>query len=76
MLFQFIAQYLFGKLRVEEVPADLMGYFHSFLHVLSDVSEPMAVETAVVHRKLRYAGTCDCIAKYRFCLSLVYWKHM
>jgi genome maintenance exonuclease 1 len=70
----FIAQYLTGELKVEEIPADLMGYFHSFLHVLSDVSEPMAIETTVVHRKLRYAGTCDCIAKFRGQLCLIDWK--
>lgn len=53
---------------VEEEPKDsniVALLMQSIEHVLNDVSDVLALETPVVHFELGYAGTLDCMAKYR-----------
>ncbi|XP_062510669.1 mitochondrial genome maintenance exonuclease 1-like [Corticium candelabrum] len=71
---KYLSDHFLGRLRDEDIPRNLLGYWKSFKPVLNGISEPKAVETAVVHRKLHYAGTFDCVAKYRDHLCLIDWK--
>lgn len=41
------------------------GYLSSVQHVLKDISEVKALESAVQHETLQYLGLVDCVAKYR-----------
>ena len=41
------------------------GYLESVQHVVEDLSEVCALENALSHPELGYAGTVDCIAKYK-----------
>lgn len=50
------------------------GYWQSVKHVLKDVSNVVAVESAVAHPLLQYAGTLDLIAEYKGTLSVIDWK--
>ena len=49
-------------LEVDDVDALLM---QSIEHVLINISDITALETPVVHLELGYAGTLDCVAKYK-----------
>lgn len=40
-------------------------YTQSIDHVLKDITEVKALEASVAHLQLGYAGTFDCLAKYR-----------
>lgn len=42
------------------------GYLSSVEHVLQDISEVKALESAVHHETLQYLGLVDCVAKYRW----------
>lgn len=50
------------------------GYWKSVSHVLKDITNVVAVESAVVHPLLGYAGTLDLIAEYKGKLSVIDWK--
>lgn len=43
----------------------ISGYLSSVQHVLKDISEVKALESAVQHETLQYLGLVDCVAKYR-----------
>lgn len=58
---------------IEEGSSDA-GYWQSVKHVLKDIENLVAVESAVVHPVLRYAGTLDLIAEYKGTLSVIDWK--
>jgi len=45
--------------------AAISGYLSSVQHVLEDISEVKALESAVQHETLQYLGLVDCVAKYR-----------
>ena len=42
--------------------------------MLKDVTNVVAVESAVAHPLLQYAGTLDLIAEYKGTLSVIDWK--
>ena len=48
-----------------EYSEDTAGYVESIQHVLDDISEVRAIESAVQHQVLKYVGIVDCVAKYR-----------
>ncbi|NXS30621.1 MGME1 exonuclease, partial [Pomatostomus ruficeps] len=50
------------------------GYLSSVEHVLGDISEVKALESAVHHETLQYLGLVDCVAKYRGRLCVIDWK--
>lgn len=50
------------------------GYWKSVSHVLKDITNVIAVESAVLHPLLGYAGTLDLIAEYKGKLSVIDWK--
>ena len=50
------------------------GYWKSVSHVLKDITNVIAVESAVVHPLLGYAGTLDLIAEYKGKQSVIDWK--
>ncbi|KAM8809218.1 mitochondrial genome maintenance exonuclease 1 [Eudromia elegans] len=50
------------------------GYLSSVEHVLKDISEVKALESAVQHETLQYLGLVDCVAKYRGQLCVIDWK--
>ncbi|XP_005992982.1 mitochondrial genome maintenance exonuclease 1 [Latimeria chalumnae] len=50
------------------------GYLQSIQHILSDVSEIQALESAVQHQVLGYLGLVDCVAKYQGKLCAIDWK--
>ncbi|NXS11987.1 MGME1 exonuclease, partial [Neodrepanis coruscans] len=52
----------------------ISGYLASVEHVLGDVSEVKALESAVHHESLQYLGLVDCVAKYRGQLCVIDWK--
>ena len=51
---------------------DGMGYLQSVQHVLEDISEVHALESGLTHPELGYAGTVDCIAKYKSVDRILY----
>ncbi|NXN91812.1 MGME1 exonuclease, partial [Rhinopomastus cyanomelas] len=53
---------------------DVSGYLSSVQHVLEDISEVKALESAVQHESLQYLGLVDCVAKYRGQLCVIDWK--
>ncbi|XP_014670947.1 PREDICTED: mitochondrial genome maintenance exonuclease 1-like [Priapulus caudatus] len=53
---------------------DVRGYWTSVARVLDDVSDVRALETSVSHRRLKYAGKTDCIARHDGRLCLIDWK--
>ncbi|KFO77394.1 Mitochondrial genome maintenance exonuclease 1, partial [Cuculus canorus] len=54
--------------------AAISGYLSSVQHVLEDISDVKALESAVQHETLQYLGLVDCVAKYRGQLCVVDWK--
>lgn len=50
------------------------GYWRSISHVLQDIKNVVAVESAVVHPLLKYAGTLDLVAEYKGMLAVIDWK--
>ncbi|NXW64329.1 MGME1 exonuclease, partial [Eurystomus gularis] len=52
----------------------ISGYISSVQHVLEDISEVKALESAVQHETLQYLGLVDCVAKYRGQLCVIDWK--
>ncbi|NXW84173.1 MGME1 exonuclease, partial [Alopecoenas beccarii] len=52
----------------------ISGYLSSVQHVLKDISEVKALESAVQHETLQYLGLVDCVAKYRGQLCVIDWK--
>ncbi|NXI64092.1 MGME1 exonuclease, partial [Anseranas semipalmata] len=54
--------------------AAISGYLSSVQHVLKDISEVKALESAVHHETLQYLGLVDCVAKYRGQLCVIDWK--
>ncbi|KAL2083287.1 hypothetical protein ACEWY4_021060 [Coilia grayii] len=53
---------------------DTAGYLESVQHVLDDISEVRAIESAVQHHHLSYVGIVDCVARYRGALCAIDWK--
>lgn len=49
-------------------------YMQSIGHVLEDMGEVKALETATAHIALGYMGTFDCLAEYQGELCLIDWK--
>ncbi|NWU93661.1 MGME1 exonuclease, partial [Upupa epops] len=58
----------------EREDIDISGYLSSVRHVLEDISEVKALESAVQHEPLQYLGLVDCVAKYRGQLCVIDWK--
>ncbi|NXX42534.1 MGME1 exonuclease, partial [Tricholaema leucomelas] len=54
--------------------AVISGYLSSVEHVLEDIAEVKALESAVQHESLQYLGLVDCVAKYRGQLCVIDWK--
>nr|XP_045012213.1 mitochondrial genome maintenance exonuclease 1 isoform X3 [Jaculus jaculus] len=50
------------------------GYMESVQHILKDISGVRALESAVQHESLKYAGLLDCVAKYQGQLCVIDWK--
>ncbi|KAJ6655469.1 hypothetical protein lerEdw1_005170 [Lerista edwardsae] len=51
--------------KLQEEDTDVSGYVASVQHVLQDVTEVRALESAVQHETLHYKGLVDCVAEYR-----------
>lgn len=51
--------------RKKEYTPEVQGYLESTSHILEDISEVKAIESAVQHQKLNYIGIADCVARYR-----------
>ena len=47
-----------------QIDERLKGLYGSVRPILARISDTRAVETAVVHPKLHYAGTVDCVARF------------
>ncbi|XP_057259130.1 mitochondrial genome maintenance exonuclease 1 [Pezoporus wallicus] len=58
----------------EQRDVTVSGYLSSVEHVLKDISEVRALESAVQHETLHYLGLVDCVAKYRGQLCVIDWK--
>ncbi|XP_076971092.1 mitochondrial genome maintenance exonuclease 1 isoform X3 [Tamandua tetradactyla] len=50
------------------------GYIKSVQQILKDVSGVRALESAVQHETLKYAGLLDCVAEYQGKLCVIDWK--
>ncbi|XP_051946631.1 mitochondrial genome maintenance exonuclease 1-like [Xyrauchen texanus] len=57
-----------------EWPEGVAGYLESVSHVLNDITEVRAIESAVHHLTLQYLGIVDCVAHYRGSLCVIDWK--
>ncbi|KFO93352.1 Mitochondrial genome maintenance exonuclease 1, partial [Buceros rhinoceros silvestris] len=68
----FLSEEMATKEQREDVP--ISGYLSSVQHVLKDISEVKALESAVQHETLQYLGLVDCVAKYRGQLCVIDWK--
>ncbi|XP_063184119.1 mitochondrial genome maintenance exonuclease 1 isoform X3 [Chroicocephalus ridibundus] len=68
----FLSEEVTTKEQREDVA--ISGYLSSVQHVLKDVSEVKALESAVQHETLQYLGLVDCVAKYRGQLCVIDWK--
>uniref|UniRef100_A0A8C0FUX8 Mitochondrial genome maintenance exonuclease 1 n=1 Tax=Bubo bubo TaxID=30461 RepID=A0A8C0FUX8_BUBBB len=68
----FLSEEVAAKEQREDVA--ISGYLSSVQHVLEDVSEVQALESAVQHETLQYLGLVDCVAKYRGQLCVIDWK--
>ncbi|XP_010146973.1 PREDICTED: mitochondrial genome maintenance exonuclease 1 [Eurypyga helias] len=68
----FLAEAMATKEQREDVAVS--GYLSSVQHVLRDISEVKALESAVQHESLQYLGLVDCVAKYRGQLCVIDWK--
>ncbi|XP_053731096.1 mitochondrial genome maintenance exonuclease 1 isoform X1 [Synchiropus splendidus] len=55
-------------------PIEIAGYMTSISHILKDVSDPGAIESAVQHDTLNYRGVVDCVARYKGVLCVIDWK--
>ncbi|NXP55806.1 MGME1 exonuclease, partial [Heliornis fulica] len=67
----FMSEEMATKEQEEDV---ISGYLSSVQHVLKDISEVKALESAVHHETLQYLGLVDCVAKYRGQLCVIDWK--
>ncbi|NXU59455.1 MGME1 exonuclease, partial [Turnix velox] len=63
-----------GATKEQRDDIDISGYLSSVHHVLKDVNEVKALESAVQHDTLKYLGLVDCVAKYRGQLCVIDWK--
>ena len=74
-VFQDMHVYL-SKLKTLDTPIPKLSSPHwdSVLHVLKDLRNVVAVESAVIHPLLGYAGTLDLVAEYRGTLCVIDWK--
>ncbi|XP_065535669.1 mitochondrial genome maintenance exonuclease 1 isoform X1 [Lathamus discolor] len=68
----FLSKEMVTKEQREDVTVS--GYLSSVEHVLKDISEVRALESAVQHEALQYLGLVDCVAKYRGQLCVIDWK--
>ncbi|XP_010284818.1 PREDICTED: mitochondrial genome maintenance exonuclease 1 [Phaethon lepturus] len=68
----FLSEEMATKEQREDVA--ISGYLSSVQHVLKDISEVKALESAVQHETLQYLGLVDCVAKYRGQLCVIDWK--
>ncbi|NXI45244.1 MGME1 exonuclease, partial [Galbula dea] len=68
----FLSEEMATKEQREDVA--ISGYLESVQHVLKDISEVKALESAVQHETLQYLGLVDCVAKYRGHLCVIDWK--
>lgn len=50
------------------------GYIKSVQHILNEISGVQALESAVKHEALKYAGLLDCVAEYQGKLCVIDWK--
>lgn len=48
-----------------EYTPEVQGYLESISHILVDISDVKAIESAVQHHTLNYMGIADCVARYR-----------
>lgn len=54
-----------GDSEKSEYAPEIHRYMESVSHVLGDMSEVKAIESAVQHPTLGYVGIADCVARYR-----------
>ncbi|XP_021492476.1 mitochondrial genome maintenance exonuclease 1 [Meriones unguiculatus] len=50
------------------------GYLESVQHILKDIRDVQALESAVQHEALNYVGLLDCVAEYQGKLCVIDWK--
>uniref|UniRef100_A0A1W7RIY1 Mitochondrial genome maintenance exonuclease 1 n=1 Tax=Agkistrodon contortrix contortrix TaxID=8713 RepID=A0A1W7RIY1_AGKCO len=62
----------FIKKQKEDI--SISNYVMSVKHVLQNITEVRALESAVQHEALYYQGLVDCIADYRGTLCVIDWK--
>ncbi|XP_063217620.1 mitochondrial genome maintenance exonuclease 1-like [Bacillus rossius redtenbacheri] len=53
---------------------DVEGCWHSLAGVMPNISRVYALESHVVHSRLKYRGVIDCVAKYQDKPVLIEWK--
>lgn len=63
-----------SEIKEMESNEDIAGYMESIQHVLEDISDVRAIESAVQHQPLNYVGILDCVAQYRGRLCAIDWK--
>ncbi|XP_035255508.1 mitochondrial genome maintenance exonuclease 1 [Anguilla anguilla] len=65
-----------GEVPAEDAEASeaVEGYLESIQHVLQDISDVRAIESAVQHQSLGYLGLVDCVAQFRGKLCVIDWK--
>ncbi|KAL1785976.1 mitochondrial genome maintenance exonuclease 1 [Sigmodon hispidus] len=50
------------------------GFIKSVQHILNEISDVQALESAVHHKALKYVGLLDCVAEYQGKLCVIDWK--
>lgn len=63
-----------GNLKARDENLLELGYIKSVQHILKDVTGVRALESAVQHETLKYAGLLDCVAEYQGKLCVIDWK--
>ena len=69
----FIRQKLFDDGEYAEGSPEFMRS-QSILNLFYEIDSVLAVESGVIHEPLGYAGTIDCIVKFRNKICLIDWK--
>ena len=64
----------FNNTQLKDHKMETSGFFKSASDILANLSNPLAIESSVVHSQLGYAGTLDLVAEYMGKLSIIDWK--
>lgn len=67
-----IAAFLQGQ--PQDCPEELLEFWHPARKIVAALTNPVAIEQAVYHPILRYAGTLDLIALWQERLTIFDWK--